>query len=897
MPIDRLNNLGWIVLILAVVYAPAPALAADCTLADHIRSANTNTSVGGCPAGTSHDVISISEDIVLSEPLPPITGTITIEGGGHSISGDGQFPILYVERGRLTVNNLTLTEGNSIDHRQGFGGSAIGIDRGVLAVNNSNIVGNTGSAIVLWRSRVEINGSSFVANRDRNGYGGAIFVGQGVTLDVNNSTFSGNIARNGGSAIATRVSTFSGIVPSSVTLTHVTIVPRRGLGRVTGFSILVDENDRNFKLRNSLITGTKGPYRKEGSSCHGPLSENNGNFIEDGSCASVVGGDPMLAVASAESAHFDLLDGSPALDAADARFCLEADQLGTPRPHGEGCDIGAIESRTARPAPAPIMPPPPCPLADQITAANTDAPAGGCPAGSGHDVIRLSEDIDLDAPLPPITSEITIAGNGHTLSGAGKFRILEVDGGALTLGNVTLTGGKASRGGAILLRHGGRALVADVTFIKNSAFFGGAIATESAGDQLTVSASSFINNAAETSGGAIAIEGGSADISRSAFQDNRAQARGGAIAMLRGRAAISHSTVTGNAAVEGGGIYAIDGEITLTHLTVMNNHAEHILGAGIYAEGGAVSLRNSIVAGSGSGDDCSGALTLNRGSFSQDGSCAALEGGDPMVAAVTGSPAYHELQDSSPAHGAADPAFCLETDQLGNPRTHCDIGAIESARDSNYVATPRPTPPAECTLADQIIAANTDAPAGACPAGDGADVINLRKDVTLRAPLPTITSDIAFDGNGHTISGDNRFRIFDIESGNVVFKRITLADGRNVGKRPEGYGGAITLRNNADLILYDATFRDNSARMGGAVATLDASHLYIFESRFYGNEASGKGGALWRDGACGYIYDVVFRRNIAGDLPGTINDDYFTHMDGGASPCTSDAEVYTLSDN
>ena len=35
----------------ALIAAPAPALASVCTLADHIRSANTNTAVGYCPAG------------------------------------------------------------------------------------------------------------------------------------------------------------------------------------------------------------------------------------------------------------------------------------------------------------------------------------------------------------------------------------------------------------------------------------------------------------------------------------------------------------------------------------------------------------------------------------------------------------------------------------------------------------------------------------------------------------------------------------------------------------------------------------------------------------------------------------------------------------------------------
>ncbi len=236
--------------------------------------------------------------------------------------------------------------------------------------------------------------------------------------------------------MATRVSTDLGIIPSRVTLTHVTNRSQAGSRQGIGIQHLGRKNDANFKLRNSLIVGEKSPYRKDGSSCHGPLNENLGNFIEDGSCASMVGDDPRLAEMTGAPAYFALLDGSPALDAADARYCTETDQLGTPRPQGEGCDIGAIESTTALPAPAPVVPPPPCPLALRITAANTDAPAGGCPAGSGHDVITLTDDIALDAPLPPITSEIAIEGNGYTISAADRFRIFDVNGGALTISNI-----------------------------------------------------------------------------------------------------------------------------------------------------------------------------------------------------------------------------------------------------------------------------------------------------------------------------------------------------------------------------------------------------------------------------------------------------------------------------
>jgi hypothetical protein len=38
-----------------------------------------------------------------------------------------------------------------------------------------------------------------------------------------------------------------------------------------------------------------------------------------------------------------LLDGSPAIDAADDAACPATDQRGVPRPQGAACDIGAYE--------------------------------------------------------------------------------------------------------------------------------------------------------------------------------------------------------------------------------------------------------------------------------------------------------------------------------------------------------------------------------------------------------------------------------------------------------------------------------------------------------------------------------------------------------------------------
>ncbi len=66
---------------------------------------------------------------------------------------------------------------------------------------------------------------------------------------------------------------------------------------------------------------------------------------------------------------------------------------------------------------------PSCTLRDAVTAANTDAPVGGCSPGSGTDTILLGADVSLTVPdngtngLPIVTTAMTIDGQGHSVSG------------------------------------------------------------------------------------------------------------------------------------------------------------------------------------------------------------------------------------------------------------------------------------------------------------------------------------------------------------------------------------------------------------------------------------------------------------------------------------------------
>ena len=515
------------IIALLLVAGGAPARASVCTLADHIKSANTNTAVSFCPAGTSHDVITITEDITLSEALPPITGTITIEGGGHTLSGDKKFRIFDVQGGNLTVKNLTMTEGKATSggairllaggrlavenatftkNWGSQGGAISSLSAGVnITVNNSRFVDNEaelqGGVFLLKGGTVAITNSSFRTNRSERAWGG-VFYAQNSRLSITNSTFVGNESLAGGV-----LSSISG----QSSLTHVTMINNESY-YLGGDAIY--RAGGSVALHNSLVYN-----RGKIEDCSGGLTKEGGNLSRDGSCSAALSDDLLLDWSLSWPDHFPLKDGSPAIDAAIAELCPETDQIGTPRPQGGGCDIGAIESTDA--IAAANIAPPICPLPDQIVAANTDTAVGNCAAGNGADTFHLLRDFTLSNALPRITTDITIEGNGHTISGDNRFRIFNVVGGTLTINNVTLTKGSAphERGGAIKLQDGGRVIVNNVIFRENTAKEGGAIWIGSSGARLTVNNSNFIGNRANSygAGGAIDLSNGKIIITNSSF--------------------------------------------------------------------------------------------------------------------------------------------------------------------------------------------------------------------------------------------------------------------------------------------------------------------------------------------------------------------------------------------
>jgi hypothetical protein len=341
-----------------------------------------------------------------------------------------------------------------------------------------------------------------------------------------------------------------------------------------------------------------------------------------------------------------------------------------------------------------------CSLVEAIVNANNDAAThADCPAGSGADTIVLpvNADVMLSAVycnmygqfcspvgLPPITSRVTIEGNGATIGRQGNapaFRLMTVrNSGDLTLQNVTLRGGSSSG----VSNFG-------TLSIKNSIVSGNAGRGVSNGGTLTIANSTISGN---TGGGV--YNGGIGTIINSTISGNTANV-GGGVFNTNGRLTITNSTIAGNRANRGGGV----------------SNSQYCYFEPCYPA--ALTLNNSLIAGNQAPvapeieNDRSIVTANNFNLFGSNGNAGVsgfVPGPPDIVPSVplgqilgplqkNGGPTQiHALVDGSPALDAGDPGGCrdsqgslLGTDQRGFARhvdsnndgaARCDIGAFEA---------------------------------------------------------------------------------------------------------------------------------------------------------------------------------------------------------------------------
>ncbi len=204
----------WLALLL-----PAPAQALTLTAATEAELSAAISTINA--AGAGNHTITLTADITLTGPLPPLDniapGESVIEGAGHTLTGDDAHTILVVTpETAARLSNLTLTGGRGSSGPDAARGGAI-YTQGFLRLEAITITGNTaasGGGIVLAGIHADNSEStltivdSIIADNHATQDGGGLFMpgdyGYFSRLTVTNTVISGNSAGANGGAVAGR---------------------------------------------------------------------------------------------------------------------------------------------------------------------------------------------------------------------------------------------------------------------------------------------------------------------------------------------------------------------------------------------------------------------------------------------------------------------------------------------------------------------------------------------------------------------------------------------------------------------------------------------------------------------------------------------------------------------
>ncbi|MCB9421244.1 MAG: CSLREA domain-containing protein [Ardenticatenaceae bacterium] len=433
------------------------------------------------------------------------TGELRLENSTvvhNSAGGDGGG--IYVDS---YYSSLTLLDSAISSNASSGQGGGIANRGGSLTIERSTIDGNTavtgGGGLYNSDNGYGSISQSTIANNivgtgqfATNKFGGGIKnVGAESSLDISNSTISGNTAADDGGGLYNNT--------ASISLLNVTIANNHALSESGGI-----DNYGYVYYENSIIAGnTAVSSSPDCRSLFGwPLVSNGFNLVGNGTgCTTtatdltVAPGDVFTAVLAplanngGSTPTHALQENSPALDAANPDTCPEIDQRGVTRPQMAGCDIGAFEAsdiaqtgpvftvNTADDSDDGLCSLTHCSLREAILAANSS---------EGSDTIRFDipqtywTTIAPYSALPAITDAVTISNyQGSTfieLSGEA------VDG--LADGLLLTGGGSTIEGLAIHDFSGAGISVADGsgnTFTANSIYNNGGLGIDLGGDGVT----------------------------------------------------------------------------------------------------------------------------------------------------------------------------------------------------------------------------------------------------------------------------------------------------------------------------------------------------------------------------------------------------------------------------
>jgi hypothetical protein len=286
--------------------------------------------------------------VLIVEPgITVAVSDVTFTNGyGYQLAG------CVLNNGNLTLDRVTVTgcamTTDAGDFWQGGGGiyngggATLNLVDSVVSDNNSGWAG--GGVYSFFGSSTTVEGSTISGNTAQD-VGGGLRLLSGATFV--NSTVSGNtsIGWHGGAMFIT-----DGVVD----ITNGTIADN-GAPALTAGGLFVGTfgaSAATLNLQNTIVAdnGDLGCFQGFFGAGAVTLNSLGNNVFTDGTCNPVASdqvvadaGLGLLADNGGPTRTHALLEGSPAIDAADASACPVTDQRGVSRPQRAGCDVGAFE--------------------------------------------------------------------------------------------------------------------------------------------------------------------------------------------------------------------------------------------------------------------------------------------------------------------------------------------------------------------------------------------------------------------------------------------------------------------------------------------------------------------------------------------------------------------------
>jgi hypothetical protein len=350
----------------------------NCKLRQAIQAANTNTAVGGCPAGSAGtDTLVLAlgrpyfigqpgsdEDSNLSGDLD-VTSSIIVQGDDTTRTVivaqdfDRAFHVLTAQ-GSLTLNDVTIIGGSVLAGTSNDGGVVRKDGAATLTINRSALRGGNadrggGLYAPPGSGLLTLNRVTVFDNHANHGGGMFLEQGSGIEAILNNVTLSGNIANQTAGGLYVANSWFR--MRNSTVARNVSLSSAGGIfygsPSTTGINIansVLIENTANGGLPNDL--NCAGGGAQLGARTHTMIGSIVGGCTF-ASFSGIPGSNdarltPLFDFGSGVPTHA-LMPGSAALNAGNPSnanaltSCLSTDARGFSRT--TSCDVGAYEHR------------------------------------------------------------------------------------------------------------------------------------------------------------------------------------------------------------------------------------------------------------------------------------------------------------------------------------------------------------------------------------------------------------------------------------------------------------------------------------------------------------------------------------------------------------------------